>query len=166
MQTFRPRITLDGETPSPMNHLQCRPWNQANRAGADENPKADAVFALSAAIGPDKPTPFATACRTISVFSIGRGNSLIKLTAQPLSSTLCRPKTSGSAHLRKLERQLEPKPEENEGHFSRAQQQRKRFSGQNRVLLGLVAAYVAPPLANRRAAAFVAANAQQLLHIV
>src|SRR5260221_4240011 len=29
-------------------------------------------------------------------------------------------KTSGSAHLRKLERQLEPKPEENEGHFSRA----------------------------------------------
>jgi hypothetical protein len=29
------------------------------------------------------------------------------LTAQPLSSTLCRPKTSGSAHLRKLERQLE-----------------------------------------------------------
>jgi hypothetical protein len=48
MQTFRPRITLDGEMPSPMNHLQCRPWNQANRAGADENPKADAVFALSA----------------------------------------------------------------------------------------------------------------------
>ena len=47
MQTFRPRITLDGETPSPMNHLQCRPWNQASRAGADENPKADAVFALS-----------------------------------------------------------------------------------------------------------------------
>jgi Cysteine-rich domain len=35
-------------------------------------------------------------CRTISVFSIGRGNFLIKLTAQPLSSTLCRPKTSGS----------------------------------------------------------------------
>jgi hypothetical protein len=33
---------------------------------------------------------------------------------------LCRPKTSGSANLRKLERQLEPKPEENEEHFSRA----------------------------------------------
>jgi hypothetical protein len=48
MQTFRPRITLDGEMPSPITHLQCRAWNQANRAGADENPKADAVFALSA----------------------------------------------------------------------------------------------------------------------
>jgi hypothetical protein len=48
MQTFRPRITLDGEMPSPMTHLQCRAWNQANRAGADENPKADAAFALSA----------------------------------------------------------------------------------------------------------------------
>jgi hypothetical protein len=48
MQTFRPRITLDGEMRSPMNHLQCRAWNQANRVGADENPKADSVFALSA----------------------------------------------------------------------------------------------------------------------
>jgi hypothetical protein len=77
-------------------------------------------YTREAAIRPNKPTPFATVCRTISDFSIGRGNFLIKLTAQPLSSTLCRPKTSGSAHLRKLEKQLEPKPEENEGHFSRA----------------------------------------------
>jgi hypothetical protein len=45
-----------------------------------------------------------------------------------------------------MERQLEPKSEENEGHFSRARGSNESvFSGQNRVLLGLVAASLVQP---------------------
>jgi hypothetical protein len=52
---------------------------------------------------------------------------LVEAITPPLSPTVCRPKTSDSAHLRKLESRLEPKPEKNQGDFSRAIE---AFSGQ------------------------------------
>ena len=58
------------------------PWG-LHKARCDTTQKADSVR------------------RTISVFSIGRGNFLIKLIVQPLSSTLCRPKISGFTHFGK-----------------------------------------------------------------
>ena len=59
MQTFRPRITLDGEMPSPMNHLQCRPWNQANRAVAYENPKPSKIAISASYVNSARPPPLA-----------------------------------------------------------------------------------------------------------
>jgi len=58
-----------------------------------------------------------------------------------------RPEIAGSTSLRKLESPPGPKPEENQGHFSRvARSNEGAFCSDERVLLGLVAAPLVLPL--------------------